>query len=355
MAVASKVIIVNGEKKSATILYRSQSAERCLKRLGLTVDIYEADSLDGVSVKNALACIFVRTPLSPSVGLFVERLKAEDVAVVADFDDLVFCPDLLHLIDGVRYLSDLERQQFAERTFQFQEMVKVSDYVVVTTLPLVDKIASFNSRVRLIKNYPLEVTKKMSLNSNGAKQNSDNFVIGYYSGTLSHQADFRQCSNALVDLMKMRSDVELRIVGKFNLEEFQDLEKFGSRVKQLPLMTYEEMIYDLGSCDLNIAPLELGNIFCECKSELKYFDAALMRVPTIASPTIPFKASIRHGINGYLANTISDWSKCLENALNDRAGLRRVGFNARRYVLSLFGEAAQINDYRRLLNYLEDR
>lgn len=353
MASVRKIIIVNGEKDSASILYRSHAAERCLKRLGLTVDVHETDSLNNVSLIDVSACLFVRTPLTPEVGLFIDRLKSEKVATLADFDDLVFRPDLLHLIDGIDYLSDIERQQFTERTFQYQEMIKVSDCVVVTTLPLAKMVACYNKQVRVIRNYPLEVTKNISFSSGDRKHNTNKFVIGYYSGTLTHQADFRQCSIALATLMKKQSDLELRIVGNINMEEFSEFEEFEPRVKRIPLMPYEDMISDLGGCDLNIAPLEVGNAFCECKSELKYFDAALMRVPTIASPTIPFKAAIRHGTNGYLANTQSDWSNCFETLLHDKSAIKQVGLNARRYVLSFFGEAAMLNDYRGLINFLE--
>lgn len=59
---------------------------------------------------------------------------------------------------------------------------------------------------------------------------------------------------------------------------------------------------------LNIAPLEI-NRFCEAKSELKYFEAALVRVPTVASPTQPFKNAIQHGVNGFLAGDSADWYK----------------------------------------------
>jgi glycosyltransferase involved in cell wall biosynthesis len=355
VASVRKIIIVNGEKNSATILYRSHAAERCLKRLGLIVDVHEIDSLNNVNLINVSACLFVRTPLTPEVGSFIERLKAANVAMLADFDDLVFRPDLLHLIDGINYLSDVERQQFTERTFQYQEMVKVSDCVVVTTLPLAEKVVCYKKQVRVIRNYPLEVTKNISFNSDDTKHNTNKFVIGYYSGTLTHQADFRQCSNALATLMKRQSDLELRIVGNFNMQEFSEFEEFGPRVMRIPLMSYEDMISDLGGCDLNIAPLEVGNAFCESKSELKYFDAALMRVPTIASPTMPFKAAIRHGTNGYLANTQSDWYNCLDTLLHDKSATKRVGLNARRYVLSFFGEAAMLNDYRGLINFVKCR
>lgn len=345
----AKVVIVNAEKSSGTALYRAHAAERCLEKLGLDVDIHDTDSLDTVSVENVVACLFVRTPLSNDVAAFIERLKLAGVIVIADFDDLIFRPELLHLIDGVKYLTDVERQHFFERTFLYQNMVKMADRVIGTTLPLAAELKRYNNNVSVIRNYPLSITKNILINPDDALNTNGKFVIGYYSGTLTHQADFRQCAGALAKLLRQRHDVELRVVGKLNINEFVDFEGIESRIVQLSVMPYEKMLLDLANCHVNIAPLELGNVFCECKSELKYFDAALMCVPTIASPTMPFQAVIRHGINGFLAGTMDEWTSSFATLLRDKDVAKNVGANARRYALSYFGEAAQLNDYRNLM------
>ena len=43
------------------------------------------------------------------------------------------------------------------------------------------------------------------------------------------------------------------------------------------------------------------NAFTNCKSELKYFEAAVVGTQTIASPMFTYARAIRHGENGYLA------------------------------------------------------
>jgi glycosyltransferase involved in cell wall biosynthesis len=350
-SVYAKIIIANSEKRSGTALYRAFSAEICLKELGFDVDVRDVDSLDAACLDNVIACLFVRTPLSASVGVFIQRLRLVRATVIADFDDLIFCPELLHLWDGMNYLPDNERQIFFDRATQYQQMVKAADCVVATTLPLAEELSRYNNNVRVIRNYPLDVTRSIVVGSKNDRSNAERFIVGYYSGTLTHQADFRQCANALGKFMQQHRTVELRIVGELNIEEFADFEGIESRISHLPIMSYEAMLLDLSRCDVNIAPLQLGNRFCECKSELKYFDAALMCVPTIASPTQPFQLAIRHGVNGFLAGTMEEWFNCLENLLRDRNLPKRIGLNARRYVLSYFGKAAQLNDYRELMSF----
>ena len=64
----------------------------------------------------------------------------------------------------------------------------------------------------------------------------------------------------------------------------------------------------LANVDLNIAPLQ-DNVFTNCKSELKYFEAAAAGTVTIASPTYAFRNSIVDGVNGFFASPI-DWYDC---------------------------------------------
>ncbi|KAI9024713.1 hypothetical protein DFJ74DRAFT_665870, partial [Hyaloraphidium curvatum] len=87
--------------------------------------------------------------------------------------------------------------------------------------------------------------------------------------------------------------------------------------------------------DVNLAPLQPDNPFTAAKSELKFFDAALVRVPTVASPVGPFRAAIADGRTGFLAGTgrADGWYARIEALLGD-AGLRRkMGRRARGAVL----------------------
>ena len=89
-SVCSKIIIVNSEKRSGTALYRAFAAEKCLKELGFDVELRNDDSLDAAYLDNVIACLFVRTPLTASVGMFIQKLVLIKAAVIVDFDDLVF-------------------------------------------------------------------------------------------------------------------------------------------------------------------------------------------------------------------------------------------------------------------------
>jgi len=77
----------------------------------------------------------------------------------------------------------------------------------------------------------------------------------------------------------------------------------------------------LANFDINLAPLVSDNPFAQSKSEIKYMEAGLVKVPTVASPTDAFRYAIRPNENGFLAATEEEWVAAL-SMLVEQEGLR---------------------------------
>ena len=88
--------------------------------------------------------------------------------------------------------------------------------------------------------------------------------------------------------------------------------------------------------DINIVPLEF-NRFCESKSELKYIHAASLEIPTVATPTRPFREAIEHNNTGLLARTEDDWYGHLKDLIEKQDLRRFLGENAYEHVMSRYG------------------
>ena len=82
---------------------------------------------------------------------------------------------------------------------------------------------------------------------------------------------------------------------------------------------------------MNIAPL-LVNDFTNCKSELKFFEAAAVETTTIASPTYAFKKAIADGKNGFLAEP-GEWYDNLEYLYQHPEENRKIALAAKKYAL----------------------
>ena len=83
--------------------------------------------------------------------------------------------------------------------------------------------------------------------------------------------------------------------------------------------------------DVNIAPLVVSE-FTNCKSELKFFEAAAVETTTIASPIYTFKKSIKNGENGFLAKP-GEWYDKLEYLYNNPKENQKIAKKARKYAL----------------------
>jgi len=137
----------------------------------------------------------------------------------------------------------------------------------------------------------------------------------------------------LVRLFEKHPGVVLTIFGEsLLLDEFKELKPFLNRIEIRQLVPLSLLQKEIARFDINIAPLELKP-FCHAKSELKYFEAALLEIPTIASQTITFQNIIDHGKNGFLAQSANEWFNLLEMLVNDKKIRDRTGRNAFTHVL----------------------
>ena len=141
----------------------------------------------------------------------------------------------------------------------------------------------------------------------------------------------------IIKFLDMHSDATLEVVGYM---EFSDkIKKLidSGKLRVTELMDYLELQKTVSEVDVNIAPLVI-NDFTNCKSELKFFEAAAVETVTIASPSYTFKKAISDGKNGLLAKT-GEWYNKLELLYGDLEKRAEMAKEARKYALeNYYGE-----------------
>jgi glycosyltransferase involved in cell wall biosynthesis len=309
------VLFVDGALGTTSTTYRVDHIARGMSALGHRVRVIRGDELEGYMNENIAArhVTFFRAPLWSPYREFADKMRRQGATIIYDTDDFVFDEEVLPLMDGVRFLSENDVENYRRGIRAYREFILYSDVVTLSTSALVDEVRRMGKEAFRVRNTISKSNMKHFQDIQLDKRHkSSPFVVGYYSGTKTHQADFAVMVNALSEFMDNHQDVVFRLVGQFALEEFPVLNKFSSRIIQVDLMSHDDMLEDQLKCDVIVAPLEIGNSFCEAKSELKFFEAALARCPVIASATRSFKEATHAGRFAKLAANHDEWLNAFE-------------------------------------------
>lgn len=337
------VIFVIGCWEGESKRYRVHNVAAALTEQGLKVQVVGDAQCHDIVANNwrARAVVFFRTPYRAELKLpeVLAFLRDQGARVVFDVDDLVFQPGLVDQIHGVSKLSAQDKELYLDGVLRYRRLLKLCDLVTVTTAPLARAVEALGLRALIVPNSlnRQQIAASAAIVAAKAKD-KPRATIGYFSGSRTHERDFAQAAPALLELMRARDDFDLLVVGYLDLGP--EWAPFEHRVRRRDFMPPLEMLAVLGECDINIAPLEVGDPFCEAKSELKFFEAALVETPSVVSPTEPLAQAIEPGVTGFVASTPDDWRTALGQLL-DNPGLRRdIGRRARASALETFGVEA---------------
>ncbi len=282
--------------------------------------------------------IFQKTIYSKPVAKLIEKIKARNKEIIFETDDLVYDPEYVRQMDFFSKLNALERKQY--ETGVGSEILK-DDYVkacVTATSYLAEKLKKYGKQVFVsrnkLSNYDVEIAEKIYYSRSHLKQVREEtslVKIGYFSGTASHNKDFETVKDALVQILEKYPPVELHLFGPLEIDRIYA--KFGDRVKRHPFVSWEKHLENIAGVDISIAPLEIGNPFCEAKSEIKSVEAGVVGVPTVAAATQTFRETIEDGADGFVAKNTEEWKEKLERLILNGDLRRQMGEIARERVL----------------------
>lgn len=267
------------------------------------------------------ALVIGRTRMSPSVDRMISRARRRGIRILFDTDDLVFDVRYARLIMETlaQDAEPEEAQNFWYAYFsRLGATLKQCDGVISTNDFLAEKIRNFHpdGYTKIIPNYLNEQQQSFSNSlyevkkSNGFRS-ANAWHIGYFSGSPTHVLDFKVAAPAIRNLMKRYPKLRLVLVGFMELDA--SFEPLLDRIDRFPLQDFMNLQRLIAQTEINIAPLQ-DNDFTNCKSELKYFEAAVVGTITVATPTYTFKQAIIDQKNGYLSFA-QDWDEKLEGAV----------------------------------------
>lgn len=292
------------------------------------------------SLIGARAAIFYRVAATPSVLKTILHANAMKLPTYYEIDDLIFdptCyPDPFESFEGQISITEYIGLQFGVPLFR--HALKACQSFIASTPALahhMQPLTSSGTGIVIRNGLDERNEEAVSMGSHPLRQGESKVRIFYGSGTKAHNADFNKLvGGALLDLMRRNPNVELVIVGYLKL--MSEFDEFKLRIRTYPFLSDLTAYWSiLASCDINLAVLE-SSLVADCKSEIKWLEAAILQVPSIVSETQTYRDVIKPGIDGILADRPEQWATALERMVSNPQARYQIGSNARKHALKCY-------------------
>lgn len=272
--------------------------------------------------------IFFRCPYTDTIGEFIGLAKQLNKKVLFDIDDLVIDTKYTDTIAYLDTMTKEERQLYDDGVKRMGKTLSLCDAAITTTERLAEELGKYVPEVFINRNTASEIMCKLSQEAIKQKRKGETVGIGYFSGSLTHNDDFEIIKPVLKRLMSKYENMRLHVVGELDLPK--DLKHYRNQIVVHPFVDWKKLPQLISEVDINLAPLE-ESIFNEAKSENKWVEAALVKVPTVASNVGAFKRMIKNGITGFLCDTQENWENTLSLLIEQEHIRRKIADNAYQY------------------------
>jgi len=314
--------------------YRCDHQAEQLGLLGITADcaIYGEVDLDW-AMRAYHYFVLHRVPFGPDVDYFVREARRAGRTVLFDTDDWVFDVSSMPHVAALEDMRPDERDLYREGLERYRATLLRCDGALVSTDPLARRASALVGHVVVHANVASREMVRLAERARRLREvraatgrPAGEVVLAYLSGTPTHKRDFAEVESALLWIMERYPGVRLLTVGHIDVRE--TFGRFGARHAHLPLMPWQRLFEVMSEVDVNLAPLEPRNPFTECKSSIKYLEAALVGVPTIASPLSDFQRVIESERNGFLVDSKEAWRDALRRLVESPSLRESLGARA---------------------------
>jgi len=316
--------------------YRVTEKIEHLSGIGVQIKVFRLDQMSGFITAAATAdcVIFYRLAASAATLQCLAYCRHLGLPSIYEIDDLVF--DAAHFPDALEsYGGTIDAQKHFELragVALVKSFMALCDYGIASTQGLQAEIAKIVKtgdvivHRNVLSHELLEVARAGSRRQ-AAPRKGGAVTIFYGSGTLAHARDFKeQIEPALLRLMKQNRQVRFMACGHVDVAALE--EAFPGRVALVEFMADRfEYLKLLAAADINIAVLH-ANRFNDCKSEIKWLEAAAFGVPSVVSDVGVYREMLTDGVEVVItAPDDQAWYKALKALV--AAPARRIELGAR--------------------------
>lgn len=330
------ILFINGCDIKYCERYRVDHPMEELEFNGISSDKIFYTKLSKEMVKNYRGFIFYRCPITPEIEEFIKAAKELNKKCFFSVDDLVIDTKFTDQIEEVQKMSKEDRKLYDDGVNRMKKTMELCEFGIATTEVMSEKMSSYGLKgIYINRNVMSEKMVQISLEAlknKAEKEDEDRIVIGYFSGSITHNADFQMVLPSLVKILKKYKNVSLKIAGVLNVPK--ELEDFEDQIIRMEFKkNWQELPVEIAECDIILAPIQ-DTIFNQAKSEIKWTEAALVKVPVVASDLGAFEHIVKNKETGILVkNDEKSWFEGLEFLIKNKDERRKIGANAQAFVL----------------------
>ncbi|MGF6724942.1 glycosyltransferase involved in cell wall biosynthesis [Paraburkholderia sp. GAS41] len=340
---ALRVLLIAEVSLPQCLKYRVLQKQEMIQALGIDCTVikwsdYQA-CLDALQTHSV--AIFYRVPGYPQVLELIENAKTLGVKTFWEVDDLIFDIQKYLANTNLQHLTPELRQLVLSGVPLYLSALKACDAGIASTVGIAKAMHDVGVKeTHVIENgfdvETLSLADTLNVENDSVQAKipagtSETVRIVYGSGSKAHDADFLEAAPGLLAALKQHPHVELHIAGELTLPaDFASVER---QVFREPASTYPQYMRWLSQGDINIAPME-NTEFNDAKSNIKYLEAAALKLPSVCSPRAAFATAITDGVDGYLADNATEWTAKLSSLIEDSTLRREMGNTARDHALA---------------------
>jgi glycosyltransferase involved in cell wall biosynthesis len=335
--------------------YRVDQKIAALTALGYKPELYKIDEVDKLisSLAGAEALIVYRYPAWPTVVRAILVARHLGIPVFFEIDDLLF--ESTHYPDSFQsYGGQIDFKTYVDLQFGvplFKAAARLCDYGIASTEPLAKELGKIvrSGKAWVVPNSLDDRIERTAAISPAARQ--DAITIFYGTGTRAHNSDFDELvAPALLRTFENHPEVRLLVVGHLTLTP--EFEPHLGRIIKMDFVEPVEAYWQLlASADINIAVLNLS-LMADCKSEIKWLEAAAFSIPSVVSPTAAYKQALTDGHDVLFAETPQDWSDAFERLIADPQLRARIGHTAKATAQNHFSQQMAAKALATSLDYV---
>jgi glycosyltransferase involved in cell wall biosynthesis len=322
-----RVLIIAEMSIPQCLKYRVQQKSEMFAALGVGCSIVRWNDTQACidALQTHSLVIFYRVPAYAAVVSIIQEARRLRLPIWWEVDDFIFDKEVLA---NSKTLAALDKNVFdplIEGAGLYRQAMLLCDAGIASTTGLADAMqragvpavwvienaldqATLDVAATVCREYPLQQT--------------DCVRIVYGSGTNTHNIDFAEAAPALLAILSKFPQVRFRLIGTLALPE--GFARYANQVEIIPFCDYAAYLGYMAECDISIAPLE-NYVFNDSKSNIKYLEASIVKLPSVCSPRAAFTQVMLHGENGFLCETPEEWEVALTQLVTDAAKRVQVG------------------------------